>query len=53
LDEFKDTKYLLESVINLGFTGNPQISKNLAMILMKVLNKHTLGIFEDDKCKNL
>ena len=23
LEEFEDTKYLLESIINLGFTGNP------------------------------
>jgi len=23
LEEFEDTRYLLESIINLGFTGNP------------------------------
>lgn len=48
LEEFEDTKYLLESIINLGFTGNPQISHSLCAIINKVLTLDTLQIFEDE-----
>lgn len=53
LEEFEDTRYLLESIINLGFTGNPNISHSLCSILNKVLTLESLQIFENEKNKNL
>lgn len=53
LDEYEDSKLLLDTVINLGFSGNPSISHSLCIILSRVITLKSLGLFESDKNKNL
>jgi hypothetical protein len=53
LDEYDDVKLLLETVINLGFSGNPSVSHSLCTILTRVINIKSLSLFENDKNRNL
>ena len=52
LKEHQDTEFLLETVSNLGFTTNTQLSHNLCLILMKIMDEDTVLLFEEEKHKN-